>query len=482
MGKIKEQSISGFKWSAIERFANQGINFGISIILARLLSPTDFGIVGMLAIFMAISQSIIDSGFSNALIRKKNATEVDFSTVFYFNIIVGIICYCILFIISPWVANFFHIPSLKNILRVMAINVFINSLIVVQTAKLTINIDFKTQSKASLSATVISGIIGVACAYKGYGVWALVTQSIVQVFLNATILWIITKWIPCWTYSWKSFHELFTYGSKLLISGLIHQIYVQMTTLAIGKFYSARDLGYYTRGNQFASLPSSNLTNILQRVTFPILAKLQDDDNKLIEVYRKYIKLTSLIIIFLMILLSFIAKPLILLILTEKWTESIIYLQIFCFALMFDHITMINLNLLQVKGRSDLYLKLEIIKKTISIAILFISIPFGVTAICISRIIYSQIALFINTYYTGKLFGLTYFTQVKDFIPYTIIALISCIPALILNSFETYNWFLLIIECIISFLCYGIFLIGIKDKIFIEYIFQPIKKYIYKYL
>jgi teichuronic acid exporter len=478
MGQIKSQSLSGVKWSAIERFANQGINFGIGIVLARLLTPSDFGIVGMLAIFMAVSQSFIDSGFSNALIRKKDVTEADFSTVFYFNIVVGIVCYSILFLIAPWVAKFFNIPLLKNILRIMAVNVFFNSLIVVQIAKLTINIDFKTQAKTSLSASIISGAIGIVCAYMGYGVWSLVAQSVIQTFLNAVFLWLMAKWHPQWIYSWKSFRELFAFGSRLLVSGLIHQVYVQMTTLAIGKFYSAKDLGYYTRGNQFANLPSSNLTSVLQRVTYPILAKMQDNDSRLVEVYRKYIKLTSLVIFFSMILLAALAKPLILLLLTNRWAGSIIYLRIFCFALLFDHITIINLNLLQVKGRSDLYLKLEVIKKSISIVILLISIPFGVIAICVSKIIYSQIALFINTYYTGKIFGLTYFNQLKDFIFYLFTAVISCSPALTIAVLVDCHWLSLIVGVVISSLFYCIILFWSKDEIFIEYIYIPAKKWI----
>ena len=249
MGEIRAKSISGFKWSAFERFANQGVNFLISLILARLLTPADFGIVGMLAIFMAISQSFIDSGFSNALIRKKDVSEIDFSTVFYFNIVVGFLCYGILYAIAPWVADFFDIPLLKPILRVLSINVFINSLIVVQVAKLTIKVDFRTQAKASLSASIISGCVGIACAYIGYGVWSLVIQSVTQALLNAIFIWCMGGWLPKWLYSWRAFHELFSFGSRLLISGLIHQIYVQMTTLAIGKFYSAKDLGYYTRGH-----------------------------------------------------------------------------------------------------------------------------------------------------------------------------------------------------------------------------------------
>ena len=433
MGELKEKTLSGVKWNAIGRFSTQGVSFFISILLARILTPSDYGVVGMIGIFMAIAQTFIDSGFGSALIRKKDCTDEDFSTAFYFNIAVGIVCYLILFLAAPLIADFFDTPILRDIVRVLSINLFLNSLSIVQTAKLTAAVDFKSQAKVSLVATIVSGCVGLVMAYSGFGVWSLVYQSVSLSLVRTILFWIITKWKPLRTFSKQSFKYLFGFGSKILSASLLHTIYVNLTTILIGKFYTSKDLGYYTRGEGLANLPSSNLTNILQGVTYPILAKIQDDDERLISVYRKYIRITSMVIFFGMFLMAALSKPLILTLLTDKWANSIIYLQIFCFAYMFDHINQLNLNILYVKGRSDLVLRLEIIKKTISISMIVAAIPFGVLAICIARALYTQIAVIINTYYTGKLFGLGYFAQVKDFIKYIIYSLIAVLPAFLLS-------------------------------------------------
>lgn len=433
MGNLKEQTLSGVKWSAIGRFSTQGISFIIGLMLARMLSPTDYGLVGMLGIFFAIAQTFIDSGFGSALIRKKDCTDEDYSTAFYFNIAVGIACFLILYLFAPLIASFFDTPILKDIVRVLSINLFINSLTIVQGARLTAAIDFKSQAKVSLITTILSGGIGLAMAYNGFGVWSLVYQSVASTAIRAILLWIITHWRPQKRFSRQSFRYLFGFGSKILASSLLHTIYVNLTTIIIGKFYSAKDLGYYSRGESLATLPSSNIMGILQSVTYPILSKIQDDDQHLIQVYRKYIRMASMVIFFGMCLLAALAEPFIITLLTDKWTNSIVFLQVFCFAWMFDHICVLNLNLLYVKGRSDLVLKLEIIKKTISITMIVAAIPFGVLAICISRAIYTQIAVIINTYYTGKLYGLGYFNQVRDFIKYFIFALLSVTPAFLLT-------------------------------------------------
>lgn len=454
MGVIKEQTISGIKWSAIERFSVQGITFVLGLIMARLLTPSDYGIIGMIGIFIAIAQTFIDCGFGNALVRKLDRTESDFNTVFYFNIVVSILCYVILFFLAPLIADFFHQSILKNVLRVIAINLCISSLNAVHIAKLSIVVDFKTTAKCSLISTILSGIIGVLLAYNGFGVWALVYQQICNSIILTIALWSYSKWRPKFLYSWQSFRDLFSYGSKLLMAGLLHTLYNNMSAFAIGKFYTPKDLGYYSRGESLATLPCNNFTGILQRVTFPIFSKLQNDDEHLIKVYRKYICITSMVIFFLMILLSALARPLILFLLTEKWEGAVIYCQILCFAWMFDHICAMNLNILQVKGRSDLFLRLEIIKKTISFTILLISIPFGVLSICISRIIYTQIALIINTYYTGKLFGLGYLLQVKDFGKYFVFSLLAILPAFAMGWSEWHPILTLIIGTVVSFCIY----------------------------
>ena len=433
MGELKDKTLSGVKWNAIGRFSTQGVSFVISILLARILSPSDYGVVGMIGIFMAIAQTFIDSGFGSALIRKKDCTDVDFSTAFYFNIVVGIVCYFILFFSAPLIANFFDTPILKDIVRVLSINLFLGSLTIVQGAKLTAAVDFKSPAKISLVATIVSGCIGLLMAYSGYGVWSLVYQSVSSSLVRTILFWIVTKWRPQRTFSKQSFKYLFGFGSKILSAGLLHTIYANLTTILIGKFYTPKDLGYYSRGESLAVLPSSNITGILQSVTYPILAKIQDDDIRLISVYRKYIRITSMVIFFGMFLMAALAKPLIITLFTDKWESSIIYLQVFCFAYMFDHICQLNLNILYVKGRSDLVLRLEVIKKTISISMIVVAIPFGVLAICISRALYTQIAVIINTYYTGKLSGLGYVVQVKDFFKYLLFSFVAVLPAFVLS-------------------------------------------------
>lgn len=466
MGELKEKTLSGVKWNAIGRFSTQGVSFVISILLARLLSPSDYGVLGMIAIFMAIAQTFIDSGFGSALIRKKDCTDIDYSTAFYFNVVVGIVCYLILFISAPLIANFFNTPILEDIVRVFGINLFLSSLTIVQSAKLTAVVDFKSQAKISLAATIVSGSVGLIMAYSGYGVWSLVYQSVVSSVVRTLLLWIVTGWKPLRIFSKQSFKYLFGFGSKILSASLLHTIYSNLTTILIGKFYTPKDLGYYTRGESLATLPSSNITSILQSVTYPILSKLQDDDIRLIQVYRKYIRMASIIIFFGMFLMAALAEPLIITLFTDKWQNSVIYLQIFCFAWMFDHLCLLNLNILYVKGRSDLVLRLEIIKKTISISMVIAAIPFGVLAICVAHALYTQIAVIINTYYTGKLFGLGYFAQVRDFIKYLIYSFVAVSPAFLLSFTSLSTIIVLGIGACVSCLIYWILLR--KDECFVE--------------
>lgn len=477
MSSIKEDTIKSVKWTALEKVSVQGIQFFLGLIMARLLTPEDYGTVGMLAIFIAISSTFIDSGFSNALIRKIDRTEADYCTVFYFNIVIAIVCYAILFLAAPWVADFFHIPLLCAILRVQSISLVLNSLMAVQVARLTIDLDFKALAKRNVFASIVSGVIGVLLAYIGWGVWALVAQALVGTIISLVFIWIYSKWIPRQRFSRESFRYLWGYGSKLMASGLLHTIYMNLTTLIIGRYFSSKALGVYSRGTQLASYPVNITNDVLGKVTFPIMAKIQNDEEHLISVYRKYICITSMIIFFGCILIAAIAKPLVLFLLTAKWAECIIYLQIFCFAIMFDHICRINLNLLEVKGRSDLFLRLEIIKKTISIAILFASIPFGVIGICVSKVIYTQIAVFINTYYTGKLFNLGYVAQIKDFSGFLLKSIIACAPAYMITYLEINNVLTLLLGCFSSV---GIYWLLLRKNAYMIEILNMVKNKIRK--
>lgn len=466
MSELKEKTISGVKWSAIGRFSTQGIGFFIGLILARLLSPADYGVVGMVGIFFAIAQTFIDSGFGSALIRKTDCSDADYSTAFYFNAVVGLLCCLILSCAAPFIADFFNTPILADIVVVMSVNMFIGSLSIVQGARLTAAIDFKSQAKISLVTTILSGILGITMAYNGFGVWSLVWQGVFSNILRTIFLLLVTRWYPKWQFSKESFKYLFNFGSKILTASMLHTIYANMTTLIIGKYYTAKELGYYSRGQSMASLPSTNITAILGSVTYPILSKIQDDDKRLIQVYRKYIAITSMVIFFCMFLLAALAKPLIITLLTDKWLDSVIYLQVFCIALMFDHICQLNLNILYVKGRSDLVLRLEVIKKTISISMIIAAIPFGVLAICIARAIYTQIAVYINTYYTGKLFGLGYIAQIRDFGGYLIGAIIAVGPAYLLTFTSLPYIVVILIGILIAFFLYWLFYR--KDEYFKE--------------
>ena len=436
MTSLKQQSVSGFRWNVIENIAVRGIQFLLSLLLARILEPSDFGVVGLLTIFIVISQTFVDSGFSNALIRKVHKTEVDYSTAFYFNTSVGIMSYVVLFAVSPSVAKFFDIELLSSLLKVLGLSVLINSFFLVPVAKLTTDLDFKSQTIASLVSVVLSGAIGIWIAYAGYGVWALVWQNIFMSFIKGIILIVYTGWLPKLVFSKDAFKYLYSFGSKLLVSNLLFTLYTQLTTILIGKFYSTTDLGFYTRGRQFANLPIDIIMGVLGKVTFPVLSKLQNNDLELIRAYRKLIRLTSCVCVFGLLFLAAIAKPLIIILLTEKWSESVIYLQLFCLGMLLDHITRLNLNLLQVKGRSDLYLRLEIIKRIVSISILLIALPFGLIYLCFSLITYAVFAFFVNTYYTGKLFQLTCWEQLQDMLKYLLCAIFSCIPTYVISLID----------------------------------------------
>lgn len=411
---LRQKTLKGTIWSFAERFTAQGIHFLVMIIIARLLSPKEFGLIGMLAIFLAVAQSLIDSGFSQALIRKQDRTDIDKNTVFYFNVVISIILYLLLYLISPWVASFYNEPELSEVMRVVCLVVIINSFAVVQRANYVVSIDFKTQTKATLIAAVVSGVIGIYLAYHGYGVWALVYQFVSNSIVNVIVLWAFSKWYPKLVYSWKSFRELFGFGSKLMISGLLDTIYRNIYQLVIGKAFSAESLGHFTNAHKFSDLPSSNLTTVLQRVTYPILCTIQDDDERLALAYRKFLRLSAFIIFPLMCGLAAVSYPLINLVLGEKWHFAAILLIPLCFQMMWYPIHSINLNLLQVKGRSDLFLRLEIIKKIIGVTILFCSLPFGLLVMCYTGIFSSVLCLAINTYYTGKLINVGFFIQMKD--------------------------------------------------------------------
>jgi teichuronic acid exporter len=429
MTGIKQKTIAGLKWSAAERFFSQGIRFVISIFIARMLSPADYGIIGMIMIFIEISGVFVSGGFGAALIRKQDRSDTDLSTVFYYNIAISIFFYLLLFITAPYIASFYGNSILIPVIRVVGLNVIIGAFGAIQSTILNIRIDFKTQTKISLITLVISGTIGITMALKGYGVWTLVVQQLVQTLISTILLWVFIKWQPKLIFSGNSFRELFGFGSKLMLSGLIDATYNNIYQVIIGKMFTSADLGFFTRAKLLAQQPSSNITGVIQRVTFPVLSEMQNNLPQLESNYRKLLKMSAFVIFPLMLLLGALSEPLIKILLTDKWLPAVPLLQVLCIAYMFYPVHAINLNLLQVKGRSDLFLKLEIIKKIITTIILFVTAPLGVLAMCVGIVVSSLISLVINTHYTGKLINIGFFDQLRDIMPILILSIVSGVVA-----------------------------------------------------
>ncbi|MBP3354664.1 MAG: lipopolysaccharide biosynthesis protein [Bacteroidales bacterium] len=420
---LRGKTLKGMIWSFAENFSLQGIQFIIGILLARVLSPSDYGMVGMLAIFTAVSQTLINSGFSTALVRKNDRTQTDLSTTFYFNIVVGFVLYFVLFFSGSLIANFYNTPLLSDLIKVTAISLILNSLCIVQQALFTIKMDFKTQAKISVIGALVTGAGGITMAYTGFGVWSIVWPGVFGGAVRCILLWIWSKWRPTWEYSWKSFRELFGFGSKLLIAGIIASIYDNLYSIVIAKKFSATSLGYYTRAEGYSSLPATTISHTIHRVTFPLLCQIQDDNNKLQSTYRQLIALSAFIVFPIMIWLATLAKPLITIMITDKWIECVPYLQILCIAKMLYPIHILNNNLLQVKGRSDLFLKIDIAKKIVGVIVLIITARYGIIWMCIGILISYIIFLFINTYYTGKLINIGLKQQLKDILPSYILSI-----------------------------------------------------------
>lgn len=460
---LKQRTKAGLYWSLANNIANKGMQFVFSIILARLLSPSDYGIIGMLSIFLVIIQIFVESGFSQAIITKQNRTQKDLSTAFYFNIIIGIVGYLILFISSPFIATFYNMPILCPILKVIGIGVIFNSLNIVQVAHYAIKLDFKTPAKISVFSQFATGIFGIFLAYKGLGVWALVFQQVAGGFLGLLANWYFVRWIPSLEFDKQSFAYLWKYGSKILVSGLLSTIYDNIQPLFIGKFFSSSTLGLYSRAQGFATLPSSNISGILAGVTFPLLSKINDDLIRLGHIYRKILRISAFIVFPLMIGLAAVSSPLVHFLLPERWSGCIPLLRILCFSLMWQPISLANLNLLNAAKRPDIVLKLEMIKKPIGLMALVASIPFGILFMCFANFIICLFAVIINTLMTSKILKVPFWNQVMDLFPILIHSLIMGLLVYLVTLFVNSAFLSLVIGIIIGFAYY----------IIIAYVFMP---------
>ena len=447
---LKNRAVKGVGWSFIDNIANQGITFLVGLVLARILTPAEFGVLGMITIFIAISNSIIDSGFSNALIRKTDTQRIDYNTVFLFNLALSLLIYALLYLASPAISRFFNEPQLVSLTRVMGLVLFINAFAIIQRTVLVKRVDFKTQTKVSVIASLGSAVVGIGMALMDYGVWSLVGQQLTRQFLNTLFLWVFNAWRPVFEFSKRSFRDLFGFGSKLLVSGLIATIYKNIYYIIIGRFYTSSQLGQYTRAEQFNIIFSSNLTSIVQRVSYPVLASIQNEPERLRSAYRKVIKTTMLITFACMLGLAACAKPLILILIGEQWLTAVKYLQIICFSGMLYPLHAINLNILQVKGRSDLFLKLEVIKKVLAVFPICLGIFWGIEYMLLGSVFNSFVAYFLNARYSKNMINYSVFEQVRDIFPVFSVSLLVASVMWSVSFLDLNNYIQLIVQIILG--------------------------------
>lgn len=447
---LKSKTVNGLGWSVVDNVTRMGVSFFVSIVLARLLSPDEYGLIGILLIFINVSNALVDSGFSSALIRKQNATDTDYSTIFYINLLVSLALVLSLYVGAPLIADFFKREELTALTRVMSFLVLINALSLVQRTIMTKRVDFKTQTKVTFFSAILSGIIGIYMAYAGYGVWALVGQQISNQLCSTICFFIFNHWFPKLVFSRESFTEMWSFGWKLLISGLIDTTWKEVHQVVVGKCYSPATLGLYTRANQFSQLFSSNLTQIIQRVSYPVLSSIQDDKNRLREAYRRVVKTTMLPTFVLMLGMAAVARPLILCLIGEKWLGCVGFLQIICIYGALYPLHAINLNMLQVQGRSDLFLKLEIIKKCISVGPLLLGIFVDIYLMLLASFVVSCISYYLNAYYSGPFINYSIKQQIKDIIPSLGVALVMALPVYAMSYIPLNHWFLLPLQIVVG--------------------------------
>lgn len=460
----KSQVAKGMGWTALERFGSQLIQFLIGLMLARLLMPDDYGLIGMLAIFIAISQVFLDSGFANALIQKKDRSDADYSTVFWFNLMVSLLIYGILYVAAPFIARFYSQPLLCSVTRVYSLSIIINGLSIVQTARLSIELNFRLQAVVSIIAIVVSGAIGIVMAVLGAGVWALVWQGIASAGVRTLLLWVFGGWKPLTVFSGESFRTLFSFGSKLLVSSMINSIYSNLATLVIGRAFHAAELGFYSRARQFATLPSDTATSIVTKVSFPVLTRYQDNDAELLRVYSSLLRTPVYLLYPVVFGIAVLAGPVIEALIGAKWLDCVPLLQILSIGVLWTPLTMINLNLLYVKGRSDLVLKLEFIKKPIAFALLISAAFTDIYFVCAALALYEFIAFVFNCYYTGRFLGFGFFRQMRDLLPVLFYCVVMSAAVSTVYLFPLDPWMRLAAGAVIGIIVYGGISLAFRDR------------------
>ncbi|GGG67281.1 lipopolysaccharide biosynthesis protein [Epilithonimonas arachidiradicis] len=475
---LRKQALSGMVWTFADQFGTQLISFTISIILARLLVPKDFGTIALFGVVIGIASTLIDGGMASSLIRTKDADEMDLSTVFWFNIAVSLVLYGTIFFIAPFISKFYKLLILTPIIRVYSLVIIINAFVVVQKTHFIKELNFKTAFKIQLPSLIIGGISGIGFAYSGFGVWSLVYSALIQTFIFTTQHWVYSDWKPKFIFDKKKFRYHFKYGYKMTLSGLLDITFRNVYTIVIGKFYSIQQLGFYSRADSLKQLPVTNLSNALNKVSFPLFAKISHDNVRLKQVYKKLMKVVIFIIAPVLAMMVVSAEPLIRFLLTDKWLPIVPYFQILSFAGLLYPIHAYNLNILKVKGRSDLFLRLEVIKKLVFVLTISVSLRFGIYGLLWGQCVTSTIAFFINTHYTGKFLNYNSVQQILDLFPtILLVAIIGAVTFGLDQYFLTnfLDWVRIILIVFIYIILYLALVLLFKFKE-IDYIKELIKK------
>lgn len=474
---LKDKTVKGTFWSAADAFLGQGVSFIVGIVLARLLSPEEYGLIGIVLIFTTILTGIVDSGFSNALIRKKDVTNDDYNTMYATNMVISVVLFIVLWLSSPQIARFFSRVELVNITRTMGLILIFQALSITQVTILTKRIAFKTKTKASLIASVTSGVIGIGMAFTNFGVWSLVGQKLSNIALYTICLWVFNRWWPNFKFNRDSLHYMWGFGWKIMLSGILSNIWSQLYQVVVGKCYSPATLGQYSRSKEYASIFSSNFTVIIQRVTFPVLSEVQDDKKRMKEAYRRIIKITMFITAITMLSIGAVSKPLIYCLIGPQWYEAATYLPLICISMSLYPLHAINLNMLQVQGRSDIFLIIEIAKKFIGIGPLCLGIFFNIYWMLIGSIVAGIISFFLNSYYTGKSLNYNSWSQIKDILPSYVIAIIMAMTMWFVQYLPFSNWIILPIQ-----ICVGVTVFFIICNVTDLYEYKETKQLISPYL
>lgn len=472
----KGKVISNFIWRFAERCGAQLVSFVVSIVLARLLEPSVYGTVALVTVFTTILQVFIDSGLGTALIQKKNADDLDYSSVFYFNFVVCIILYLGMFIAAPYIAKFYGNMSLIPVIRVISLTLIISGVKNIQQAYVSSNMLFKRFFFSTIGGTIVSAFVGIFMAYIGMGVWALVAQQLSNAMIDTMILWITVKWRPKAVFSWERLKSLLAYGWKLLVAVLLDTVYNNLRNLVIGKMYSSADLAFYNQGDKFPKIIVTNINTSIDSVLLPTMSSEQDNKARVKEMTRRAIKTSTYIMAPLMMGLAFCAKTVVELVLTQKWLPCVPFLQIFCITYMFYPVHTANLNAIKAMGRSDIFLKLEIIKKIVGMSLLLSTMWFGVMAMAYSLLVSCVLSQIINSWPNKRLLGYGYLEQLRDLIPGVILAVIMGICVYFIGYINLPNIIVLIIQVIVGATIYIVMSIVFRLESFL-YLWNMVKTY-----